>query len=573
MDARTSPEVVQFEQFRLDRRVSRLLRRTDGGEVEPVSLGSRAIAILCTLVEHGGDLVSKDEIMAAVWPNTVVEESNLTVQISALRRVLDRGRRGASCIQTVAGRGYRFVPMIVRLDEVPPEPRMEAQFGQHERRPTGKLAVVMAGVVALAALLGTGGWWMLYGRAATGATHSQDRRLSVAILPFANSGGDAASENFAAELTQRLTALLGRTPDGPVILGTRAEAHRGKPLDLRAIGRDRDVHFVLAGNTRQREGHLIVSAIIYETADGTAVGSRQFDVPDGPGALTTVAQVIYEDYWKKSVDLEAGYAERDHPDRLDARDLILIALSTRLATTTRANHQEKLSLIERALALDPNNFQALERQARLRAASVLLGYSADPAADLAIAARAADHALAIDPNSLISLRAKATILRAEGDWTAAEAILRRVLMLQPTEANRHHELGQTLMAEGRFREALASFQTARGFAGGDDPVYAYDANIAVAYLALDQFADAIAAARLAMGEMPPDTGWVGELAWLALIAATDASGDDETARADLHRFLSAPRNWHSIAEVQKWPAFATIAPLLDGLRRAGMPAE
>jgi Flp pilus assembly protein TadD len=118
----------------------------------------------------------------------------------------------------------------------------------------------------------------------------------------------------------------------------------------------------------------------------------------------------------------------------------------------------------------------------------------------------------------VALRAKTAVLRARGDWTEAEAVLRRVLTLQPTEANRHHELGQILMAEGRHQEALASFQTARRFAGGTDPVYSYDANIAMAYPAIGQFAQAIAIARLAIGEMPPNIGRLAELPWLALLA-------------------------------------------------------
>jgi len=129
------------------------------------------------------------------------------------------------------------------------------------------------------------------------------------------------------------------------------------------------------------------------------------------------------------------------------------------------------------------------------------------------------------------------------------------------------------MAEGRHQEALVSFQTARRFAGGADAVYSYDANIAMANLALGQLAEAIAAARLAIAEMPPDTGRVGELPWLALIAATSASANEETAHADLQQYLAMPRSWHSLTEVQRWPAFAVNPKLIDGLRRAGLPAE
>src|SRR5215472_847698 len=106
MEALAVGETFLFEVFRLDRRG--LFRGDERGVFVPVAIGSRAFEVLRVLIAAHGDLVSKDEIMAAVWPGTVVEDNNLTVQIAALRRILDRGRADGSCIQTVAGRGYRF---------------------------------------------------------------------------------------------------------------------------------------------------------------------------------------------------------------------------------------------------------------------------------------------------------------------------------------------------------------------------------------------------------------------------------------------------------------------------------
>ncbi|HEY2501789.1 MAG TPA: winged helix-turn-helix domain-containing protein, partial [Mycobacterium sp.] len=102
MDARTSTDSVLFGQFRLDR-LRGLYRLGHAGESASVSLGSRALDVLRVLIERHGELVSKDEIMATVWSRTTVEEANLTVQISTLRRVLDQGNNGQSCIQTVPG--------------------------------------------------------------------------------------------------------------------------------------------------------------------------------------------------------------------------------------------------------------------------------------------------------------------------------------------------------------------------------------------------------------------------------------------------------------------------------------
>ena len=105
MDPVSSADVFLFERFRFDQRGGGLFD-IDGTQV---AVGSRALDVLGVLIERAGELVSKDEIMDVVWPGTTVEEANLTVQISALRRVLDNRGSERSTIQTVPGRGYRFV--------------------------------------------------------------------------------------------------------------------------------------------------------------------------------------------------------------------------------------------------------------------------------------------------------------------------------------------------------------------------------------------------------------------------------------------------------------------------------
>jgi DNA-binding winged helix-turn-helix (wHTH) protein len=119
MEALSVGDVFLFEGFRLDRRGGGLFRRDEHGTFAPVVISSRALGILGVLVEQPGDLVSRDVITTAVWPTTVVEDNNLSTQIAALRRVLDQNRREGSCIQTVSGRGYRFVAPVTRANPTP----------------------------------------------------------------------------------------------------------------------------------------------------------------------------------------------------------------------------------------------------------------------------------------------------------------------------------------------------------------------------------------------------------------------------------------------------------------------
>jgi DNA-binding winged helix-turn-helix (wHTH) protein/predicted ATPase len=118
MEEHSGADTVRFGGFRFDRRRGVLSRQNEDGQIVPVPIGSRALDILGLLIDRHGDLVSKDEMLVAVWPRIVVEGANVTVQISALRRVLDEGRAEPSLIQTIPGRGYRFTAAVTLSERI-----------------------------------------------------------------------------------------------------------------------------------------------------------------------------------------------------------------------------------------------------------------------------------------------------------------------------------------------------------------------------------------------------------------------------------------------------------------------
>src|SRR4029077_2012272 len=185
MDALGSSDIFLFEDFRLDR--WGLFRRDQAGAFAPTKIGSRALDILRMLLEWPGEVVSKVTLLDAVWPEAVVEDSNLTVQIASLRRVLDQGRGTGSCIQTVSGRGYRFVPPVMR----------------HSKSTTDTPGV---GAHAIP-------------------------RLSVVVLPFANLSLGPDQEYLTDAITDDLTAGLSRIADSFVIARTTALTYKGKAVD------------------------------------------------------------------------------------------------------------------------------------------------------------------------------------------------------------------------------------------------------------------------------------------------------------------------------------------------------
>jgi DNA-binding winged helix-turn-helix (wHTH) protein len=169
MDALAATDIFLGEGFHLDRRGGVLFRRDQQGVFAPIAIGRRALDLLGVLVERPGDLVSRNEIIEAVWPGTTVDDSNLNVQIAALRRILDDGRAEGSCIQTASGRGYRFVGPVTRVEPAAPP----AGTGQ----PYGPSAGVLAHLAAAP-------------------------RLSIVVLPFSNLSDDREQQYFADGITR-----------------------------------------------------------------------------------------------------------------------------------------------------------------------------------------------------------------------------------------------------------------------------------------------------------------------------------------------------------------------------------
>src|SRR5271166_5490152 len=200
-------------------------------------IGSRALGLLRLLVERQGKLVSKDAIMAAVWPGTVVEEGNLTVQIAALRRIIDQNREQGSCIQTVASRGYRFVAPVTQSDAdahsaVPP-------ISQPGVRPPP--------------------------------------RLSIVVLPFTNLSDDREQQYFADGISEDLTTDLSRLANMFVISRNTAFTYKNKPVDTKRIGCELGVRYVLEGSVRRSGNQLRVSAQLIDAATDAHLWAERFD--------------------------------------------------------------------------------------------------------------------------------------------------------------------------------------------------------------------------------------------------------------------------------------------------------
>jgi DNA-binding winged helix-turn-helix (wHTH) protein/TolB-like protein len=565
-------DTIEFAGFRLHRREG-AFRLDASGKPIPIAIGSRALELFWALACRPGDLLSKRQLMEAVWPDTTVEDKNLAMQVSTLRQVLEREGGKGAWIQTVPGRGYRFVaPMAEAQGAVSPLSADVISAPATRRNWTVSAALAALALLAFGGLLLGGVGWMGAGPKPPLAYSPQDRRQSNIVIPFENASANPAQDDIASNVTREVTDIFAQSPSVPSIPTAVAATYRGKPIDLRRIGSEHDVHFALLGNSRQQDGRLIVSVTLYETTHGNQVWAQRFEQAEGAETGSwIVASLIHQHVDQATMDEEARIAQRDHPRQLDKRDLMFAAYASDMLQISKAAIEAQIALIDRALALDPNYVWALRAKGRRHADLVIHGFSDDPTRDVAIAAEAVDRALELAPNSYTTLKEKTYVLRAQGNWPEAEALTRRLLELRPRVSARHSNLGSILMAEGRNAEALDSLLASKRLQIATDDIPVVDANIAATLLATGRLREAIDQARLATPEFTPANGRIAELPWLVLIAAESASGGAAEARADLNRFLAVSRSWKTIAAIQDVPFLAGNAALLDGLRDAGMP--
>jgi len=368
-----SSDVFLTEGFRLDRHCLYRVDQQNGASA--VVLGSRALSLLWLLVERHGELISKDEIMDAVWPGAVVEENNLTVQISTLRRVLDHARAEGSCIQTVARRGYRFVTPVTR------------RIGEHAA-------------------------------AAAPLPHSCERpRLSIVVLPFTNFSDDREQQYFADGITEDLTTELSRLANLFVISRNTAFTYREKAVATKQIGRELGVRYVLEGSVRRSGNQLRVNAQLIDAVTDAHLWTERFD-RDTADVFAVQSEITSYLANALGVELIAAEAARpaEHPDALD---YILQGRAGGLKPSSRHSYAERIGMFERALALDPLSVEAQTQLANVLVGRVLVGITDSAAADFARAEGLVGDALAASPRSAYAHFVKGRVLRAQNRWEEA----------------------------------------------------------------------------------------------------------------------------------------------------------
>jgi len=596
-----SGEIFLFEGFRFDRAEGCLLRENGSNVTEPVALGSRAAALLALLVERQGKLVTKDEIFAAVWPGTAVEEANLTVQMSALRRILDQDRGQGSCIQTVPSRGYRFVPLVTRAT---PSDQMDAglPFANGAARPmaeggeTAKFGGVeqvrrqlttalrpdrdrlrqatisiVGGVLCLVAVGAAALSWRSLSPWQTQAAQSAPR-LSIVVLPFENLSNDPGQQYFADGVTEEVTADLSRIAHMFVISRSTAFTYKNRPVDAKQIGRELRVRYLLEGSVRRSGNQVRVNAQLIDAETDAHLWAERLD-GDTTDLFALQNEITSRIANALGVELIAAEAARpaEHPDALD---YILRGRAVLSKPRTPDTYSEAINFFERALRVDPQSAEAQSRLAIELATRVFNEMSDSRAADIARAETLAAQALAAAPRSPLARFAKAQVLRAQRRCYEAIPEYETVLASDRNAVDALVAIAQCKVFTGSTGEAIPLVQRAISLSPRAPVIFWWYFEIGRAHLLQSHTDEAILwleKARSANPAHPPTR--------IMLASAYGLNGKTERAAAELAeaKRLSRDDRFSSIAHVKAVvsPSISALfeATVLAGLRKAGMPEE
>lgn len=547
MDTGNAKDVFLFGRFRLDRRQGRLFQCTDDSTSTPVSLGSRAFGVLCVLVERQGEIVPKQAIMDAVWPDTAVEEANLTVQISALRRVLGNECIEGSVIRTIPGRGYKFIAPVTREE-------MASQFNYDHNffaAPTGPTASKSVGRVV---------------QIDTGALLPPDKP-SIAVLPFVNLSSDPEQEYFSYGIGEDIITALSRSRSLLVIARNSSFTYQGRAMDVKRVAHELGVRYVVEGSVRRSGSRVRVTAQLIDAETGNHIWAEHYDraLEDIFAVQDEITNAVSYAIVPAISHAERQRAIRKPPENLDAWEAYQRAL-WHLAKSGVAGAERGQHFLEHAIQLDPLFAapHAMLAGVHLNTLNVGTPFSLWEAVSMAeIEVR---RALNLDPDEPSALVALAWVAFCRGDHQGALQHAERAISIDPNYAGAYLSKAAALVYSGRTSEAREADVIALRLNPRDPWGATMRLLLTVAHYFEADYVNALVAARTAIRDYPDYP-----TPYRYVAASLGQLGRVDEAREALREAMTVSPATFDPYVRSRLPWFRQVdyEHLLDGLRKAG----
>jgi len=533
-----------FEGYALDLRRGCL--RNEEREVE---LRPKSFDVLRYLLENAGRLVAKDELIRAVWPNVIGTDESLTRCVSEVRFALqDQSHR---IIKTVPRRGYLLAAAVSH-------PALEPGGGGLPPV-SAPAALVRAEAPATAASRETRGY------AGVSVRPSLPDKPSIAVLPFQNMSAEPEQECFADGIVDDITTALSRFKSLFVIARNSSFVYKGKAIDIKHVGRDLGVRYVLEGSVRKAAGKVRISGQLIDALSGIHLWADRFegDLSDIFALQDEVTVNVVSAIQPRLLQAEVELAALRRPNDLNAYDLCLRA-RMQLYSLNRDAVAHAIRLCSRAQELDHRYGHAALLAAFSHMHNVTQGWAVDPKSELSEAVRLLRLALSVDgndPEALAGLGRMTAYLT--GDFDTATEMVDRAIVLNPNSWIAWEQRGETFNSTGDFREAIRSFERAIRLSPLDPFIFGTYAAMGLAFIGLGRFDDAIEAAKKALRREPLHRG-----ALRCLASALANLGRELEAREAAARLLELVPNFC----ISEWTAGRRRSQVyVDGLRKAGLP--
>jgi DNA-binding winged helix-turn-helix (wHTH) protein/TolB-like protein len=451
----------EFGRFRIDTAQRLLLR-----DQEIVSLTPKVFDMLLTLVESSGEVVSKDSLMKKVWPDTFVEEGNLTQNISLLRKALGEGQNGYPYIETVARRGYRFAAPVQAVWDrgVGAFESINAAVHPREVSPPGELtsrsrsSILLSGhrrmLLGLLVVLAITAAVFIYFVRANKTADSGNVIESIAVLPFVNEASDSDAEYFSDEVTESLINNLSQLPKLRVVPRSVVLSYKGHETDPRKIAHDLNVRAVLTGRVHRRGDTLSIQVDLIDVANVSQMWGQHYDrrVSD----LLLVQEDISRDIFE-NLRLKLSVEEQK---QLEAYSLYLKGRNY-WNKRTEDGLLQGIEYFRKAIEADQSYAPAYAGLADCYNMLVVYGIN-QPSEAFPKAKEAATKALSID-STLAEARTSLAFIKHRWDWARedAEKEFQLAIKSKPSYAPAHQWYSSYLVAMGRFDEAIAEARRAQ----------------------------------------------------------------------------------------------------------------
>ncbi len=500
---------------------------------EPVALGARAVALLQVLVERAGTPVSKDMLIEAAWPGVTVEENNLTVQIATLRRIFGEETGGEGWIETLPRRGYRYIGPAVVV-----EARSSIASTAVQSQPTLPLP----------------------------------HMPSIAVLPFQNMSGDPEQEYFADGIVDDIITALSRMRSLFVIARSSSFTYKGKAVDVKQVGRELGVRYVLEGGVRKSGDRVRITAQLIDATAGAHLWADRFDsaLEDIFDLQDRVAASVVAAIAPKLEQAEIERARHKPTESLDAYDHYLRGLATIYQNPSNPKaSSDALLLFARAIELDKNFAMAYGVAAWCYVWRKANGWMVDRSREIAEAERLARQAVTLGKDDAATLaRGGHALAFVAGELDTGVIFLDRAIALNPNVAVAWYLSGFVRIFVGEPELAIEHLSKAMRLSPLDPLTFAMQTGCAHACLFAGRYDEASMWAQKALREQPDF------MTTHRIAAASSAfAGRLEEARRAMARLrqLDPALRISNLADQIPLHRREDLARYQEGLRMAGLP--